>query len=271
MIDVIIPTYRPKDYLWKCLDSLYSQSLSKSLYRIILVLNGCKEPYETNINLWINAHPTLNILFIQTDVGGVSNARNIALDKVSGDYVAFVDDDDYLSQDYLKCLLESADSQTIGISYVYAFEDGREDIQLDYRLTQCYINNYSTQKIPYHKVRKIFSGPWMKLIPMNIIGERRFDTRFSNGEDTLFLFCISDRMKYVSFTEKKATYYRRCRDSSAISFYNNRSQLIKTELKLLFSCCAIYCQHFWRYNLFFSIKTMLGFIHGMFLSPKDVR
>ena len=48
-ISVIIPTFRPQDYLWECLDSLFSQTLPKDQYEVIVILNGEREPYHEMI------------------------------------------------------------------------------------------------------------------------------------------------------------------------------------------------------------------------------
>lgn len=48
-ISVIIPTYKPKAYLWECLDSLVAQTFAKKDFEVLLVLNGCLEPYRSEI------------------------------------------------------------------------------------------------------------------------------------------------------------------------------------------------------------------------------
>ena len=101
-ISVIVPTYKPQAYLWECLDSIYNQTFPKTDYELILVLNGCCEPYNTRIKEWFSKHSDLQVQYFQTDEGGVSNARNIALDNAKGDYVTFIDDDDLISPEYLK-------------------------------------------------------------------------------------------------------------------------------------------------------------------------
>ena len=76
MISVIIPTYKPGAYLWKCLDSLESQTMDKQQYEVIIILNGCRDPYYENIIHHIGKY-SMNIHVAQTDVAGVSNARNL--------------------------------------------------------------------------------------------------------------------------------------------------------------------------------------------------
>ena len=123
-ISVIVPTYKPQAYLWECLDSIYNQTFPKSDYELVLVLNGCNEPYNTQILDWLSKHKDLNVQFFQIDTGGVSNARNIALDNAKGEYVTFIDDDDLISTAYLKELYEKATPDTVSLCYPYAFNDG---------------------------------------------------------------------------------------------------------------------------------------------------
>ena len=137
-ISVIVPTYKPQAYLWECLDSIYNQTFPKSDYELVLVLNGCNEPYNTQILDWLSKHKDLNVQFFQIDTGGVSNARNIALDNARGEYVTFIDDDDLISTAYLKELYEKATPDTVSLCYPYAFNDGDIEKQLPYSITKAY-------------------------------------------------------------------------------------------------------------------------------------
>ena len=85
-ISVIIPTYKPKDYLWECLDSLSCQTIEKSKFEVLIILNGCNEPYNTQIIKYIESQQNVQWRLFQTDEPGVSNARNIGLDKAEGEY-----------------------------------------------------------------------------------------------------------------------------------------------------------------------------------------
>ena len=218
-ISVIVPTYKPQNYLWECLDSLRNQTFSKEDFEILLILNGCHEPYQSQIEDYLLKNEIQNLRLIQTDQPGVSNARNIGLDCAKGDYIAFIDDDDYVSPSYLEELYEKVSPDTISLCYPYACNDGKPDIQLSYAITDAYeycLHQKRMLRIS-SKVRKYFSGPCMKLIPMSFIQGRRFDVRFRNGEDTLFMFLISKRFHYFAFASPNAIYYRRNRVNSSIS------------------------------------------------------
>lgn len=265
-ISVIVPTYKPQAYLWDCLDSLAEQTFPKEDFEILLVLNGCCEPYNTQIKDWLSKHSDLQVRYIQTDVAGVSNARNIALDNAVGDYVAFIDDDDYVSSDYLLGLYSKASPDTISLCYPYAFSDGIPEKQLPYRITDAYdycisngCNSISS------KSRKFFSGPCMKLIPMSFIQGRRFDVRFKNGEDSLFMFLISDRFSKVSFASKDVVYYRRVRESSATTKHRDLCQRINCQLKLICEYSHIYYMSVKSYNFSFFFTRVLGAVKSIFL------
>lgn len=159
-ISVIIPTYKPQDYLWECLNSLVAQTFPKEDFEVILVLNGCCEPWKSNIQQYIDDRMQgMNVNYIQTDEGGVSNARNIALDCAKGDYVTFIDDDDFISPTYLEELYEKAAPDTVSLCYPYAFNDGKIEEQLPYTITEAYnyCINYQYKSLS-SRVRKFFSG-----------------------------------------------------------------------------------------------------------------
>lgn len=259
-ISVIIPSYKPADYIWECLDSIKTQTFPKEDFELILVLNGCKEPYYSQLKEYFDKNFVgYNVNFIQTDTGGVSNARNIALDNAKGEYITFIDDDDYISPKYLECLYEKASSDTVSLSYAYAFNDGKPEEQLSYPLTNVY-EEFHTRKTNRltSKVRKYFSGPWMKLIPMSFIQDRRFDVRFKNGEDGLFMFLISDKIDRLSFTTKDAVYYRRYREGSAVTSKRSRLKIVQNSLKLIGAYFNIYYKKFYCYNFLFFITRILA-------------
>ena len=265
-ISVIIPTYKPKEYLYECLDSIVNQEFPKEKFEVILVLNGCGHPYKEEIEKYISVRMAgMNVNFIHTMQGGVSNARNLALNTVRGKYVAFIDDDDFISSKYLDELYSKVTEDTIALSYGYAFKDGELSKQLmNYSVTVQFEQISRNGKQLYTKARKFFSGPCMKLIPMSMIMERRFDSQFKNGEDSLFMFLISDKMKYVDFTSRDAVYYRRYRNNSAMTGYRSRGQVIKNALKLITCYLEIYFKSPKKYNFIFLANRILGAVRSCF-------
>ena len=261
-ITVIIPTYRPGEYIWDCLDSLVQQTFPKDDFEIIIVLNGCRDPWKSEIDAYIKRNMTaMNVRFIQIDIGGVSNARNVALDNAEGKYITFIDDDDYVSPKYLELLLQKADVDTVVLSRPFAFNDGDPTRAVPYPMMDIYEEMHDRTDISISsKVRKYFSGPCMKLIPMSFIQGRRFDVRFKNGEDSLFMFFISDRIKEIKFADRDAIYYRRYRTGSAVTTKRSKREVIRNGMLQIRVYFGYFFMRPFAYNwAFFCTRILAAF------------
>ena len=257
-ISAIIPTYKPQGYLWQSLDALSEQTLPKEDFEVLLILNGCQHPYEKEILEYIDKHRNkIQIKFIQTETPGVSNARNMGLDAASGEYITFIDDDDLVSPQYLEELYAKAAPDVISLCYPKAFTT---DIQspLKYNKSRIFEKHHLRDIEPFYNERTIFSGAWMKLIHRDIIGSRRFPLNFKIGEDCLFMFLISDRMKKVRYTSDAAIYYRRFRVGSAIMSQRSVYFYITNFLRMIAFYSRIYFRHPLRYNFYFYSTRVLG-------------
>lgn len=268
-VSVIIPSYKPAAYLWDCLGSLEYQTLSKDVFEVVLVLNGCKEPYEGEIEAWSKGHH-LNLRLIQTDKGGVSNARNIGLDNAKGEYISFIDDDDFVSPSYLEELLNLANEKTISLCYPLSFVDGTSQYE-PYYITSVYEKYANVHNCHYTKARRFFAGPVYKLIHRDIIGVRRFDTSFSNGEDSIYMFLISDRYCNVAFTSKQAVYYRRLREGSAETRRKSKKKIIANGVKMIWALTQIYFGRPLSYSFQFYFGKVGGSVHWILEQIKNNR
>lgn len=260
-VTVIVPTYKPGSYLWECLYSLKNQTFPKDDYEVIVVLNGCDNPWKSEIKKYFVEGQLDNFHLIHTLVAGVSNARNLALDAATGEFIAFIDDDDFVSPSYLEELYACASKDVISLCYPLSFKDGTTDY-FPYYITDNYIIGNGADIYPYEKARRYFSGPVYKLIHRDIIGSRRFDTSFKNGEDSIFMFAISDRFRKVKFTSQQAVYYRRVREGSALLRKKNLLEIIGNCFNMIRAYTSIYLRTPMRYKLGFYVTRVLGAVHG---------
>lgn len=261
-ISVIIPTYKPQNYLYECLRSLNNQTFDKTKYETIVVLNGCCEPYKSQIIRFIREQSTCNIRLIQTESAGVSNARNLGLCEAKGEYFVFVDDDDFVSSCYLEELFNCSDEDTIGLCYPLQFLEGTDDYN-PYYITKYYNRLVNVGVVDFYKADGYFGGPVYKMIHRGIINKRTFNTKYQNGEDTLFMFLISDRMKKVSFTSRNAIYYRRIRAESATQSKKKIKAILKNRFCLMQEFTKLYFSDVKNYNFRFYLKFMSGSIKAI--------
>ena len=264
-VSIIIPTYKPQDYIWECLDSIRNQTFSKDDFEVILVLNGCKEPYYSQIQEYIDENFVgYNVNFIQTDQGGVSNARNIALDVAKGEYITFIDDDDYISQSFIDELYKAASPNIVSLSNAVAFIDGDVKVNISFTLSREF-EQKSSREIQHLLIgRRYFAGPCMKLIHYSIIRDKKFDVRFKNGEDSIYMFLISDKIEGIRFTSPNAIYYRRYRENSAVTQQRSLAQRFTNAMRMIREYIKIYVNSPHTYSFRFFITRILGTLKSIF-------
>ena len=101
LISVIVPVYRVERYLDRCVESVLVQDLAD--YELILVDDGSPDRCGDICESWAGKDP--RICVIHKENGGLSSARNAGLDCARGDYISFIDSDDWVTKDYLSYLL----------------------------------------------------------------------------------------------------------------------------------------------------------------------
>ena len=126
-ISVIIPIYKVHAYLSKCVESITAQTYGK--LEIILVDDGSPDECPALCDAW--ALKDKRIKVIHKENGGLSDARNAGIEIASGDYILFVDGDDYIAPDMCEKLLtaiEDSDADMAVCSFYWEYPD-RQEIQ----------------------------------------------------------------------------------------------------------------------------------------------
>lgn len=117
-VSVIVPVYQVESYLPRCIDSILAQTFTD--YELILVNDGTKDGCPAIMQAY--AERDSRIRQVHKENGGLSSARNAGLDVAKGEYIAFVDSDDYVAPDWLADIVRAAD------------ETGAEQVLYNYRL-----------------------------------------------------------------------------------------------------------------------------------------
>lgn len=124
LVSVIVPVYKVEDYLDKCVKSIVAQTYEN--LEIILVDDGSPDNCPSMCDSW--AQKDSRIKVIHKENGGVSSARNSALDAAAGDYICFVDSDDFIEPNAVGYMLENiGDADVIQCSFSYDYLDGRTE------------------------------------------------------------------------------------------------------------------------------------------------
>ena len=191
LISIIIPIYNMEAYLGRCLDSVLNNT-----YRNLELL--CVDDGSTDGSLAIlraYAENDARIIVISKENGGVSSARNAALERVRGEYVTFVDPDDYVHPQYIALLLQTIKAcggASIAICDYRTFEETDDPIpteQIPFDENELSIVNCE-HFFKDHKLRSYCGG---RLISAGIIGELRFREDLSYSEDSVFIAELAEQ------------------------------------------------------------------------------
>lgn len=124
-VSVIVPVYNVEKYIEKCLDSLVNQTLKN--IEVIVVNDGSPDNSQKIIDKYKNEYPNIIKSYIKEN-GGLSDARNFGITKCSGEYIAFLDSDDYVNYDMYEKMYNKAVSKNFDLvvcDLFYVFENSK--------------------------------------------------------------------------------------------------------------------------------------------------
>lgn len=204
-ISVIVPVYNTEKYLYKCVDSILASTYTN--LEVILVDDGSPDNAGRICDEY--AEKDARVRVIHKANGGLSSARNAGLDAATGDYITFVDSDDYIScdiYDKLCCIIESkcVDIAMMGVMQV---NEEYQEIDVVPIRDEC-ISAYEFLKGVCCRVREV--AVWNKLFKREVIGNYRFSEGKLN-EDFLFAFevLIGKKFSICSVSDVGYYYYSR--------------------------------------------------------------
>lgn len=123
LISVIVPIYNVEKYLNRCIKSIINQSYTN--LEIILVDDGSKDNCPYLCDKWAKIDE--RIVVIHKENGGLSDARNAGIDVSHGNYLSFIDSDDYIHKDFIKVLYELCKKYDSDISMCGVFETSKDE------------------------------------------------------------------------------------------------------------------------------------------------
>ena len=165
-VSIIVPVYGVEKYIDKCLDSLVKQSLKE--IEVIVVNDGTKDNSQKIIDKYVKKYPDKIKSYIKEN-GGQGSARNYGLKKASGEYIGYVDSDDFVEKDMYKKLYNKAKENNYDIVVC-----GNYNVSEDYqnKNIDAFINNYNTD------LENIFFGKmavWNKIYKRDILIKNKLE------------------------------------------------------------------------------------------------
>lgn len=181
-ISVIIPIYNTAEYLMRCLDSILNNTYQN--LEVICINDGSTD--ESAVILERYAAADSRIICVNKANAGVSAARNTGLDLATGDFIAFVDSDDWVHPQYFEILMQYANSQNADIvacnlSRVFTL-DIAPYVTYTYNMMTCKLLQFE-DVVSNSLLKRIVC---VRVYSKALIDQLRFDTALMWGEDTVF-------------------------------------------------------------------------------------
>jgi len=239
-ISVIMPVYNSEKFLSKAIDSVLNQEFDD--FELVLVDDGATDNSGKICDEYSRQYD--NVIVIHKENGGICDARNAGLDKASGDYISFIDNDDIflpglLADNYKLANDYDADVVRFERRKVIIKEDGKKYIEkrkgLDYiqgMKDGCAVLEKQQMIKQYTNIRRsgALNGLWNGLYKRSLIEENniRFDTSIRFGhEDLLFnLQVFAKAQKYVFHNKEYYKYFYRHESSTSAKFNINKVESI---------------------------------------------
>lgn len=217
LISVIVPVYNNEKYVEKCIESIRNQSYDN--IEIIIVDDGSTDK-NTPLILKKLAEKDKRIKLIRQKNSGVSMARNKGLDNASGEYVVFVDSDDYVASDYVEYLFRLVSSHNADFAYTSSIFRSKKEEQV--REDKIKIIN-SNESVALLLSPDVVVGSWNKIYRRKTIESNglRFRRNLYYGEGLNYIIRMSMASNRVAVGKRKIYYYRKNNDSSATTKFDS--------------------------------------------------
>ena len=242
LISVIIPLYNSERFIGKCVESLLNQTYSNC--EIIIVDDGSTDNSLKIVEKYAETDSRVKV-FSGKKYSGVSAVRNVGLNNAKGEYICFVDSDDYVSKYYLESLITSvkdtgADVSCVGVAKVSESQKKKLDKVFNPNSYKC---------ITYDKVnamellftgRKIRMNIWNKIFSKKFFtGENKvfYNESIYHGEDVVFLYDVFSKAEKVSFVPYKYYAYTTRKGSLVHSKMNAKKLTYLTAVKYATENC----------------------------------
>lgn len=225
-VSVIVPVYNTEKYLRKCLDSLLNQTLDE--IEIVAVNDGSTDSCGEILDEYKKAYPE-KVVVIHKKNGGQASARNLALGVCTGDYIGFLDSDDFVREEMFEKLYRKAAEQNcdyVACGYTdITYRDGKEVV----------LEPYVASKVAKQTKDMFFGGlasPFLHLYKREIMV--RSGVTFPEGyiyEDTAFYLNLIPHVKKLGVIEEALAVRLRHSNSTMATFKKERVRHIFPVLK----------------------------------------
>ena len=264
-VSVCISVFNTEDYLERALDSVVVQGIEG--IEIILVNNGSTDNSETIMWDYKSKHPDIDIKIFSQNDRGLAQGRQTGINHATGEYITFLDADDYLLPGAYKKILHYIQSKEADI---YEFQTSREGRTI----TSPYVGTKSTKAVlgEYLAGKYFPTMLWLRWYKKELFGSPVLPEFYVNNEDNFAFPCLLYRANTIEFIPEVLHVYSTDNENGVmLSFENNKAanqKYYENRKKVLLSISHInnYIgkenleMHYHTEFIKFQVRTLLNFL-----------
>ncbi len=218
LISIIIPVYNVEKYLKECVDSVRKQTY-KNL-EIILIDDGSKDNSEKLCDELAKEDNRIKV--IHKENGGLSDARNVGIENATGEYIQFIDSDDFVEKDMIEILHNDICQEKADVSMcsLYLYKDGEKTTDASYKREIFNKEQVLKEILLDERVR---SYAWNKMFKKSLFESIRFP-KGKVFEDIYTMSTIFQKANKIVFNDIPLYYYRQ-REGSILHNQTNELRL----------------------------------------------
>ena len=264
MVSIIVPIYQTERYLPRCIDSILTQSFRD--FELLLIDDGSKDKSGAICERY--AHQDSRVRVFHKENGGLSDARNFGLDRAKGDYITFVDSDDYIGRDYLKILMEMAVESDADMTIISFRMVRSEDVVFIESADQRTVYSGSEALLELVKAELFDSFAWAKLFKSELFYSIRFPVGKTYEDLAIIPYIVGD-CHHCAFSTSIQYYYYQRRDSITHRPTESNMQNRLDETKKLLDYTAKNYPEIYPYAVSRMVKTMFWTAIDWYLFSQD--
>jgi glycosyltransferase involved in cell wall biosynthesis len=209
-ISIIVPVYNAEKYLAKCIDSVLSQSYTN--FELLLIDDGSTDSGGQICDDYAKKDNRIKVIHQKN--AGVSAARNHGIRESKGDYICFIDADDWVNIDYLETYISVIKlhfPDFIISGYTYDFISSKKTIEYSIPPRNAYTQEEISVLLPELHNNALLVSIWSKFFKKSIINNYslQFDETINYWEDTVFCWNFLLHVKSISVIENAGYHYRK--------------------------------------------------------------
>lgn len=218
LVSVIVPIYKVEQYLTHCVNTIVNQSYSN--LEIILVDDGSPDNCGKMCDEFASQDSRIKVIHKQN--GGLSDARNAGIDVATGDYITFVDSDDYVMPNMIESLMKvivNANADIVQCNYIRSKNDFIGEPQHESSQSDKFTVYFEDKMSAYLKDNKINTVVWGKIYKRSLFNEIRFPVGRLH-EDVFTTYKLIHEARSVAVTDYVGYVYRITENSITTSKFS---------------------------------------------------